>query len=234
MRASVGVSGRRCGVTIVELLIALAVFLLILGPALAMFGSSLNAFGSVERTAELNQNREAAVQILAYEIGMAGYRGVESDYDRLFLDATGSTPELQPTLEIVRESTGSFRILTRYFEDERFLALDGSDDGFRVQEFFVSAGGQLMRRDVRVQGDAGVGIVDGVTRLVVERYLSRTSVPVSYMGPEVDEDGNATGNQVPSLPPSDVAAIELTVEFDGGETSSVTVGLSSPQIVRAQ
>ena len=225
-------AGMRAGYTLIEILIALGVFLLVLVPTVNMLLTGYRSMQAVDRVTEGMQNREAAYQKLSYEIGLAGYRGVASNFDRPFPDAPVTDPELHPTMVLRREASGSYRILIRYFEDARFLALDGSETAYRSIEYFVD-GGQLMRRNALDASDDGVPLVDGVEAIVVEQYLSRTSDPVPIFGSELDADGNETGVETALRPPDDVAGIDITIVFTD-VSNTITIGLTSFQIIETE
>lgn len=61
------------GFTLIELMIAAAIFSIILGAAGAVFTSNVKSYKSQEITLELNQELRAALNIMTTEIRMAGY-----------------------------------------------------------------------------------------------------------------------------------------------------------------
>ena len=62
-----------CGFTLVELLIAMAVGLIVLGAMYGVFTTHNKTFSTQEQVAEMQQNARAAMDMMTREIRMAGY-----------------------------------------------------------------------------------------------------------------------------------------------------------------
>jgi type IV pilus assembly protein PilW len=76
-----GSSGRADGFSLVELLIAMAVGLVVLGAMYSVFTIQNKTFSNQEQIVEMQQNARAAMDMMSREIRMAGYdpAGVNSD-----------------------------------------------------------------------------------------------------------------------------------------------------------
>ncbi|MBU1184433.1 MAG: prepilin-type N-terminal cleavage/methylation domain-containing protein [Proteobacteria bacterium] len=73
MSGAPGLPGRAGGFSLVELLIAMAVGLVVLGAMYSVFTIQNKTFGNQEVFVEMQQNVRAGMDMMAREIGMAGY-----------------------------------------------------------------------------------------------------------------------------------------------------------------
>ncbi|MFH1627689.1 MAG: prepilin-type N-terminal cleavage/methylation domain-containing protein, partial [Pseudomonadota bacterium] len=91
MSGAPGLPGRAGGFSLVELLIAMAVGLVVLGAMYSVFTIQNKTFGNQEELVAMQQNVRAGMDMMAREIGMAGYdpAGVN------FAGVTVSTSQLQ-------------------------------------------------------------------------------------------------------------------------------------------
>jgi type IV pilus assembly protein PilW len=89
------------GFTMIELLIAMAVGLVLLGAMYGVFTMHNKTFGTQERIAEMQQNARAAMDIMTREIRMAGYDPLDSAGAGLVSAASGS---INFTLDITSTS----------------------------------------------------------------------------------------------------------------------------------
>jgi len=91
--------GRTAGISLVELMIAMAVGLVVLGAVYSVFTIQNKTFGNQEQMVEMQQNVRAAMDMMTREIRMAGYDplGVNSDNDTTnnFSGVTVNTSQLQ-------------------------------------------------------------------------------------------------------------------------------------------
>lgn len=83
LTAAPGFPVRAAGFSLVELLIAAAIGLVVLGAMYSVFTIQNKTFGNQEQIVELQQNVRAAMDMMSREIRMAGYdpAGVNSDSD---------------------------------------------------------------------------------------------------------------------------------------------------------
>lgn len=208
---------RRGGFTVVELLITMVVLLLILGSLGAMLISGSTAYGVTAQRSESLQDSEAVLQLLRYEIGLAGYRGLESGtFDRSFtLD--GAAKE---TIEIEPHDSGD-RLTVRYFED-RYLGT--GDTGERRVSYFVDPKTHSLNRieknpvDGELESEMMVG---NIAKLEVVDLvdLQRNTVAIA------DIRSN------PANKPAVVAGIQMKVELVDGDQWDLLIGLANSQIV---
>src|SRR6056297_3348734 len=82
------------GFTLIELLLASAILVLIVGALSAYLVTSARAYETTEDLSDRQQEIEAAVNVLSYDLALAGYRGTTpSQQSRTFSG---------PTLEVVK------------------------------------------------------------------------------------------------------------------------------------
>ncbi len=83
LSGATGFPGRAAGFSLIELLIAMAIGLVVLGAMYSVFTIQNKTFGSQEQYVEMQQNVRAAMDMISREIRMAGYdpAGVNSDSD---------------------------------------------------------------------------------------------------------------------------------------------------------
>lgn len=202
---------RESGFTVVELLLASFIMVLILAAVGGLLVSSTRAYGVTEERSEAIQDSEAVMQLLRSEIGLAGYRGLDDDYDRPFTLGDSDTLEVERT-------AGGDEVTIRYYED-RFLA--AGDSGERTVTFSVDAASQaLVRREVRPGAvestELLVGSVGSMTIThVVDRGRTSTSVADIL-------SGAATA-------PSDLGGLRVLVNFSDGQDWEFLVSTMNPQ-----
>lgn len=195
----------------------MVVLLLILGSIGALLVSSTRAYGVTAQRSESLQDSEAVLQLLRYELGLAGYKGLdEATYSRPFtLD--GSTQET-----IVIEPSGAGDMLTvRYFED-RYLS--ASDSGERRVSYFVDPDTQSLNRleknpvDGELSSEMMVGNISNLEVLALVD-LQRNTVTI--------DDIRAGSDTQPGV----VAGLRMKVELVDEDEWDLLVGLVNPQIV---
>lgn len=209
---------RTGGFTVLELVIAMAVLGVILAATTGLLRTSYRANQVNEDASSRQQEIEAAVKILSYDLSLAGYRGTTEG-------AFSANTFTAPTLEVVRRGASdgiNDRIIVRYFEDSERLygATDtcGSpctvlydvgvdDEGVRL----------LYRRELNADE---VGIVQEVESFQVLQFIRRT-------GPPVDVSAAASGTSVPV--PADLAALNIEIRFTDGGVWRFPVGVTNPQ-----
>lgn len=201
----------RGGFTIVELLIAAAIFTLVLGALTSLFVNTNRAYQVNERVTERQQDAEAAFQLLTYEISLAGYRGsCRDDYENNAFSGDGRTL-------IVNKGTSDM-ITVRYFEDRSFAGSDDCDDPLRVVEeqhvtFGVNTADNTLYRQVGT-GDE-LALVSNIVRLEVVHYIRRSGERVAA------EPGVAI--------PEDIGALNIQITFADESVWRFPIGLNNPQ-----
>jgi len=199
---------RRGGFTIVELLIAASIFIVFLAAVTGVLTSSLRAHRVGEAQSLRIQETEAVVQLINYEVGLAGYTGTVSPQE--FSNPTADT------IRVTLGSGTSDRIRIRFFEDPDFLA--PLDDGERNVEYRVD-GDSLVRQ---VVGSTLVEeLVGGVDALTV----------VAFIGRELQVVPVETVRADPTTLPGEIAGVRLTVDFNDGSSWTFLVGLYNRQRV---
>ena len=140
----------RTGLTLVEVLVAAAVLLLLLG----LLGSLIRGAGDVYRTTDEIASREdrldAVANVVRYDLRLAGYRGADGD---------GTLPGGGPRVE-----APSDQLIVRYVEDRYGSGTTPLEIAYRVRD------GALERR---VGTSAGGGTFEPFLLSGVERFAAR-------------------------------------------------------------
>jgi type II secretory pathway component PulJ len=194
------------GFTLVELLVAAAVFIVLLGSLTALFVSSSRAYSVTNERSVVIQDEEAVLTLLRYEFALAGYRGLDANPS----SAVGST------LAIV-DMSGSDVITIRYLEDRH---VPGAPEE-RAVTFSVDPANRTLRRTE--PGTQDQAMVANVARLKAVAYIRRDRATV----PVVDQA--ACGGYCE--PPQALAGLLLRVEFVDGAAWEFPVGLYNPQTI---
>jgi prepilin-type N-terminal cleavage/methylation domain-containing protein len=207
--------GSRAGLSLVELLVVMAIFVVVLAALGGLFASSTRAYVVTSERSEALQDAEAVIQLIRYELALAGYRGVGVDYDRAFtLDGAAD--------ETVRVERGddSDVLTVRYFED-RYLG--GGDTGERRVSFRVDPETEtLVREERRTVGGT-------VTTELLVGNISDLRV-TELVGPDrsrVDVGEVIAGTAVE---PDSLAGLIVVVDFSDGRVWEFMVGLGNPQV----
>lgn len=197
---------KKPGFSIIELLLAAAIFGVLMSILASMFNGANRSHRAIENVANRMQLADVASQLLSYEIGLAGYRGVNQ--------ATVAANDFGGTntsrLIITKgPSEGSDTITTRYYED-RFV----SSTVLRTVTYSVGTVGgisSLLRQD----GTGTYPAVYGVSKFQVKTYVARDGTRLS-----------ATSSQaLPTNPP--LVALELELTFSEGTVRTFAVSLSN-------
>jgi prepilin-type N-terminal cleavage/methylation domain-containing protein len=196
------------GITLVEMLIASAILGVILAALTGLFSSSSNAMQSNKTLSDQQQNAAVSEQVLKYELGLAGYRGVsQDDLDNNTFSGTGQT--LLVTKGI---GTASDSIRVRYFEDR--LYGEGSEDVLRDVTFAIgpSNGKSYLTR----QEGSGTAspLVEGVTKLKITNYVKRNGEVIP------------AGNTIPNT----LVGLRLTLGFSDAPDKTIFVSFQNPQL----
>ena len=168
----------REGLTLIELLIAAAIFVILLTGLAGLLASSLRAYRVNEQVSERVQDVEAAVRVLRADVELAGYRGVD---ENLIDDDTRSFGG-QSTI-VITTSTTADTLEVRYFEDRLFGASDRCGGVCRVRYEIREQGGTSVL--FRIEGDGLAADQEGILRdmdsLKVLGFLNRSgaSIPMA-------------------------------------------------------
>lgn len=210
------------GFTIVELLVASVIMVIILGALGSLFLSTSKAYRVNDKVSALQQNADAAGQLLSYEVELAGYRGSDNSTNgfdgRKFLTAIPFGTELIPatTLKItaIAFSATPDKIAVSYYED-RFTSTSADPTKTSVQ-FSVDTGNNNLDRHASGETYAQPAIED-VKNLKVLRYIRK--------------DGKECNTVTPATPttPSDLAGLRLELTFTDDLKKQVVIPLPNPQ-----
>lgn len=201
---------RRDGFTLIELLIASAVFIVVILAATGLLITSTRGYAVTEAVSDRQQEVEAAVNILEYDLKLAGYRGTTpTGLTRTFDDATLVVDKA--------DDTSSDRIVIRYYEDSErlFGATDSCGSPCEVvYEVDVGDDGTTYLYRQELNSDE-VGLVQAVDLFKVRHYIRRGGERV-------------TASEGVSIP-DDVAALNIEITFLDGSLWRFPVGLSNEQ-----
>lgn len=195
----------------------MAIFVLLLAALGGLFASSTRAYSVNAERSEALQDAEAVVQLLRYELALAGYRGVGTDFDQAFTLDAGAAETVA-----IERGTDSDVITIRYFED-RYLG-GGGDTGERRVSFSVDLDeGTLVRSELRSGGaEVSTGLLVGnVLDLRVLSLVAPDGSTVSVEDILVDET---------TVAPDRLAGLLLAVDFIDGRVWEFMVGLTNPQV----
>lgn len=211
LRSGTGVvtqSRRRTeGITLIELLIAMGIFGVLIAALSGLFITAARGYEATARTSEEFQDAEAALQIMLYDIRLAGYRGVGSDFDKSFSGVD------QDTVTVLL-GTETDEIQVRYFEDDTYLA--SGDDGERTISYFVDTESSTLKR---TEGGTEYEVVSNITGFRVDAFVQPDQTPIDVR----NTDGT------PASPPTAISAVEMTLSFEGERAWTFAASLSSPQ-----
>ena len=205
---------QRSGFTLIELLLAAAIMGIILSALGFLFSSTIRANQANTRVAESQQNAEAAIQLLKYEISLAGYRGTDINSKPINRPFTGST------LTVTPESTTRDRVSVQFYDDRPEGAVTNTDNpAQRTITFGINGNSELTRQDSAASPSTAEPVVEGVTGLKVINYVL------------------ASGGTSPTMPaPADLRGITLRLTFSNTVanqtttmTKDITIALSNTQ-----
>ena len=200
----------QAGFTVLELLIASVIMIILLTALTGVFVSSSRAYRVTEEISNRQQEIEAAVKVLSYDLQLAGYRGTTpTEVGRLF----GA-----PTLVVEKnDSTTSDRLIVRYFEDSsRLFGGQDSCGSPCVVTYEVGPGDDGVLYLFRQEGsNEEKGIVQAVELFKIKHYVRR--------GGELVEANQGTPI------PNDLAALNIEITFAEGGLWRFPVGVSNPQ-----
>lgn len=205
------------GFTVLELLLATAIVTIVLGAIAGLLATSARSTGAHEAASRRQQEIEAAVKVLSYDLALAGYRGTTPDefVANVFSD---------PTVEIIKSgatAANNDRLIVRYFEDEARL-FGGAETCGRpcVVTYDVDSDDTGTLLLYRQEGSSEErGIVQEVESFVIRTMFRRSGSSLSL-------DEIASG---PVALPEDLAGLNVEIVFTDGTIWRFPVGLTNPQ-----
>jgi Tfp pilus assembly protein PilW len=200
------------GFSLVELLIAGAILGIVLTVLTNLFVSSRRASERVDEVSDQQQEAHATRQVLQYEIGLAGYRGVQNT-------GTGSSANLLAnrtfsgsTVAMTRRSSSSQpdTLTIRYYEDRNY---NGSETPV-LRTVTYSIGSDAGVSSLFRQQDLGtaVAIIPNITNLKIADY-------VLY-----DDTKAVTAS-------NNLAGLELDITYANQQTDTLLVTFQNAQTV---
>ena len=196
---------RRRGVTILELLIVVVILGVIVTVLARLFVATRVSYELSEQVAEERQNVESAAQILKYDLGLGGYRGIDNGAEGRsftctfeFTDGAGTAPD---------------QIKAWYYED-RFVS---PSPELKAVEFFLT-GTNLMRDE----NGTATEVMSNVADLQFIAWHKKN------LGPAVTGD-YITYSTPNSTNADEFVGYQLQLTFVGGEVEVVSVALPNPQ-----
>lgn len=184
--------GARQGFTIVELLIATAIFLTILTALGSLFVSSHRASNANRDLVASSAQVLSAIQAIQYDVSMAGYRGVDA--------GAGDRSVTNPVALTVEADGGTApritELIVRYFED-RYV---GGSPTFIEVTYQVDQQGRLLRNS---NGGASVQLAAGIESLRLLNYR-RTGSSVRAPG---------------DVMPDDLTGLDLQITYNQGKAT---------------
>jgi type IV pilus assembly protein PilW len=180
------------GFTLIELMIAVAIFGIVLGAASTVFTSNAKSYKSQEITLELNQELRAALNIMTTEIRMAGYDPngtvtpgitVDSNVDESYSSGDDSirfTMDLDGD-ELLGDSGGDAAEDVNYFVDDSGTLIRRINDG--AGNFEESTIGENITDLTFTYYDANNNTItsSGNVRSVLISLTGQSSVPDPYL-----------------------------------------------------
>lgn len=198
------------GFTVVELVIASAIFAVILGTITWYFTTSNRAMALNEELSDRQQEVEAAINVLSYDLALAGYKGTTpTDIARSF----GA-----PSLAIEKNvgAGGSDRLIIRYFEDSDRLFGGANTCGSPCVVTYEVDSDDGENNLYRQEGTSPErGIVQRVDHFRVIQYILR--------------DGTLEEITSTSSAPSNLAGLNIEIAFSTGGLWRFPVGISNEQ-----
>lgn len=216
----VGSERSRLGFTLIELLITAAIVVIAITAVAALLAQTTTAYRVNEESSRRQQEIEAAVQILSYDLGLAGYRGTDlASLTRTF--GVSSTVEVR-----IGEASDdeSDLLIVRYFEDD--ARAYGADSACGASfctvtydvDFDEEIGSLVLYRIASQSGGlADVrGIVQAVDEFIVVGVLLRSG-EVAPVGATL---------------PESMAGLYIEITFENGGAWRFPVGIGNRQALQ--
>ena len=236
MRRSRSVHARALqGLTLIELLVVTAIFLLLLGFLGSMFVGTTRAYRVTSERSEAIQDAEAVLQLIRYDLGRAGFRGVEDGaFNRSFSGCTSANLEANDLgsgaacqtvrVDLDEAGAGGDLITVRFFET-RFL---GGGDGERVITYSVDTDENALLRQEGVQ--EGRLLVGNIARLKVLDYVDRSREAYALTDLRGLPLAGLDGERQWPAGLRELAGLNVEVTFVDGAVTEFLIGLHNPQL----
>lgn len=198
------------GFTLLELLIASAVFAVIIGALTAYFSTSTRGMAAMEASSNRQQELEAAVNVMTYDVALAGYKGTTPDDVARSFGAS--------SLRVTKGAgpAGSDRLEISYFEDgERLFGGDDTCGSPCTVTYEVDEEDGKYNLYRQEGASPERGIVQEVEHFKVIQFILRD-------GTQVDVVGTADA-------PDQLAALNIEIAFSTGGLWRFPVGVSNKQ-----
>ncbi len=193
------------GVTLVELLIAAGILSVLLAALTGLFVSSSKGLKTNKALSDRQQNTAVTEQVLKYELGLAGYRGVSQG------DLTANTFN-GSTLRVVKGSgSAPDTIRVQYYEDRLYGS--GSSDVLRKVRFGIGTSNGKSYLTRRENGQTS-NLVEGVSNLKVTHYIKRNGEVV------------VAGSTIPNT----LVGLQLDLSFSDAPSKTVFISFQNPQV----
>lgn len=203
-----------------------------------MLTSSMRAHRVTSERSEALQDAEAVLALVRYDLGRAGFRGVEDGtFTRNF---AGCSAVLEAgdlgsgssclTIRVDEQGEAGDAVTVQFFETEHLLGLDDSGER-RITYLVDRAELALSRQEVRQQGvkkvDTTELLVGNVNSLRVIDLVdrSRDVFPLTELR-RLKSDGTPW----PEGLREQLAGLNLEITFADGSSSVLLVGLHNPQL----
>ncbi len=203
-------TAREGGFTLVELLIAGFIFALILSALTMYFANSTRGTRAMESLSNRQQELEAAVNVMSYDVALAGYKGTTpTEVAREFTS---------PSLVVTKATgpNGSDTLQVRYFEDtDRLFGADETCGSPCVVTYEVAEDSGTANLYRQEGTDPEKGIVQEVVHFKVIQYILR--------------DGTLVEVTSSTPVPSNLAALNIEIAFATGGLWRFPIGLNNEQ-----
>ena len=206
------VLSRQRGVSMVELMVAMALGLFLLFALVEILINGKQSFGSANHLSRLQENGRIATNLLVSDLKRAGYMGGNSDVPRI----VGTTPPVTPAATCPNGSTNWGRMI-----EQPLFGLNDTNTGYAC----IPAGSYL-RGDILVLRHAAPWVETGA--LVATRLYLRSSLFDGAMF-----IGSAQGNAVNDVldTPNSVRELQAHAYFVGPSGRSCN-GVAVPSLFR--
>ncbi len=211
------VRSREAGLSLIELMIALAIGSLLILALVEVFAASRTAYQLSAGLARTQENGRFAIDILQRDLRMAGHAGCVNDQAR-FLPAnvTASRPALISTF-----LTDADQFAGNYDAAAPALRFDRSIEGF---EAVSTASGNTVTLTSAPTAAGSEAAWNGMTAAFFADINGGAGAPVAGSDVLVLRFFSPTGAQVRSFTPGDPA----TIEFTAGQLARLTEGATNP------
>lgn len=195
---------RQAGMTLIELLVATALFLLLIGLTAQVFRGTRVAYEKNASVSNERQNLQSAIAQFRYEVSLAGYRGTDLG------TFTGNSFTQEPFTVGNGAGPGNSDTITVEYYEDRYT----SSTTFKKATFELSAGDL-----VRVDGGTKEKLIGGVQDLQLVYWFDNK---VRLRALTDDPGANRP-------PPSDLSGVVIRLTMADGSKEDVPVSFKNCQ-----